>query len=52
MSRKRAKKEATDTELAEYRRLIDSLRTLLPEGDLSIEEAAFFSVEDLLGTGQ
>lgn len=52
LGRKRAKKEATDTELAEYRRLIDSLRTLLPEGDLSIEEAAFFSVEDLLGTGQ
>ena len=39
----------SDGEKEEYRRLIRELSSLLPEDDIAVEEAAFMSVDEILG---
>lgn len=49
LGRKKNSRELTDEERQKYDELIIELRLLLPEGDIGIEEAALFSIEDMLG---
>ena len=49
LAKKKISGYMSDGEKEEYRRLIRELSSLLPEDDIAVEEAAFMSVDEILG---